>query len=228
MSSPRLSRLSSYYLPNMLGDQAQSLVSESLRSQQTSTLLPYNTPLVRQLVRESTSHSAELTTASAIFASQLSPDDGTSAKLTITALALGRANRALLVYHHQRLDLLRDRLWAAGAVKAAAFGQATDTGRHMTDLDAAFAKGYYDLVAGIKTSLYGGVGLEEAVDLTGGGVEMGPPRELMVNVRARREVGEVLLPVSLRRVVLSKGSQYYLPRAEVDAFVVAGELEIVQ
>lgn len=212
----------------MLGDQAQSLVSESLRSEQTSSLLPYNTPTVRQLIRESHSLSSELTLASALFASQLSPDEGTSAKLTITALALGRNKRALLCYHLQRLDLLRDKLWAAGGVKGAAYGQATDTGRHMTDHDAAFAKGYYELVAGLKTSMCGEVGLDEAVDLTAGGVELGPPRELMVNVRARKEVGEVLLPVSLKRVVLSKGSQYYLPRAEVDAFVVAGELEIVQ
>ena len=214
----------------MLGDQAQGLVTESLRSQQTASLLPYNTPVVRQLVRESHSLSSELALGSALFASQLSPDEGTSAKLTITALALGRNKRALLCYHHQRLDLLRDKLWAAGGVKGAAYGQASDTGRHMTDHDAAFAKGYYELVARLKTSRYGvdGVGLDEAVDLTAGGVELGPPRELMVNVRARKKVGEVLLPVSLKRVVFNKGSQYYLPRAEVDAFVVSGELEIVQ
>lgn len=223
----------------MLGDQAQQLITESLRSQQTSSLLAYNTPSVRSLIRESHSLSSQLEHASERFThSQQTPDEGTSASLTITALSLGRNKRALLVYHQQRLDLLRDKLWTAGGVKSAAYGAASESGRHMTDVDAGFARKYYELCNAFKTSSYGGghpemggeggTPLDEAVELMAGGVELGPPRELMVSVRATRDVGEVLLPVSLKRVVLSKGSQYYLPRAEVDQFVVSGELEIVQ
>lgn len=253
--TPR-ANLTTHSPPQMLGDSAQALITESSRSLQTRTLLPYSTPLVRSIIRESHSLSASITHTAAPFVGTqgVAPTPGVSAELTISALAMNRNKRALYVYHQQRLDTLRERFWEAGGVLSAAFGNATETRRNMTTVDEAFAKGYADLCLSFKTSFYAApatnkrpydpYGMDEdeeedeeeegdptclmdAVDVLGGGTALSPPKELMVDVRAMKDVGEVEL-LSGNRVNLRAGQQYFLAREDVEAMVVAGEVEIVE
>ncbi|GAA5821601.1 hypothetical protein JCM11251_000928 [Rhodosporidiobolus azoricus] len=243
----RLIKAASFWrTTNMLGDSAQQLVVESHRSQQTRSLLPYNNTTVRNVIRESHSLSQSITATAAPFVGSqgAAPTQGVSAELTISALALQRNRRALCVYHQQRVDTLREKFWEHGGVLSAAFGAETETRRNMTTVDEAFAKGYSDLCLAFKTSSYGGasgregmfddeeeedeeIQLMDAVDVLGGGTDLSPPKELMVDVRVLKDVGEVEL-LSGNRVNLMQGTQTFLAREDVEALVVAGEVEIVE
>lgn len=247
--------------PAVLGDNAQQLVVEAHRSQQTRSLLPYNTTGVRTVIRESHSLSQSIVQTAAPFVGSqgVAPTQGVSAELTVAALALNRNKRALYVYHQQRIDVLRDRFWENGGVLSAAFGAETETRKAMTTTDEEFAKGYADLCLAFKTSVYGGGGgggaargyddesfgfdddderdpddddegatqLMDAVDLLGGGTNLAPPKELMVDVRVARDVGEVEL-LSGNRINLKKGAQYHLAREDVEAMIVAGDVEVIE
>ncbi|BGP19298.1 DNA replication protein psf1 [Rhodosporidiobolus nylandii] len=238
----------------LLGDSAQQLVVEAHRSLQTRSLLPYNTSTVRTVIRESHSLSQSITATAAPFVGSqgVAPTPGVSAELTVSALALQRNKRALYVYHQERVDTIRERFWEAGGVLSTAFGAETETRRAMTTTDEAFAKGYADLCLALKTSYYGGAAagkrardmedsyfdpddededdptqLMDAVDLLGGGTALNPPKELMVDVRVIKDVGEVEL-LSGQRLNLRQGLQYHLAREDVEGMAVKGEVEIVE
>ncbi|GAA6003016.1 DNA replication protein PSF1 [Rhodotorula paludigena] len=234
----------------LLGDSAQQLVVESQRSQQTRTLLPYNTTGVRTVIRESHSLSQSITNTAAPFVGSqgVAPTPGVSAELTVSALALNRNKRALYVYHQQRIDVLRDRFWESGGILSVAFGADTETRRNMTTTDEAFAKGYADLCLAFKTSIYGSKRdddgdesfhfddddddepermLMDAVDLLGGGTSLAPPKDLMVDVRVVRDVGDVEL-LSGNRINLKQGAQYHLAREDVESMIVKGDVEVIE
>ncbi|GAA5985062.1 hypothetical protein JCM10908_002506 [Rhodotorula pacifica] len=244
----------------LLGDAVQQLVVESHRSQQTRSLLPYNTQQVRTVIRESHSLSQSITATAAPFVGTqgAQPTQGVSAELTISALALSRNKRGLYVYHQQRIDVLKDKFWEHGGVLSAAFGSETETRRNMTTTDEVFAKGYADLCLAFKTSSYGGGGkraqgggqddsyfrdfdedsdddddegfevpLLEAVDLLGGGTRLSPPKELMIDVRVLRDVGQVEL-LSGNRINLKQGLQYHLAREDVEAMIVSEDVEVIE
>lgn len=150
-----------------------------------------------------------------------------------------RNMRALLVYHQQRIDTLKEKYWERGGVLSAAFGADTDTRKHMAPVDEGFVKSYADLCLEYKTSWFGddyeddgngnreeGAELMDVLDLTGGGVDADPPRDLFVSVRVVKDVGEVET-ASGTRLNLSKGSQYYLAREDVEGLLVQGFLEII-
>lgn len=71
------------------------------------------------------------------------------------------------------------------------------------------------------------VQLMDAVDLFGGGTDIAPPKDLMVDVRVTKDMGEVEL-LSGNRINLEKGKQYFLPREDVEAMVVSGAVELVE
>ncbi|GAA5952222.1 hypothetical protein JCM21900_000458 [Sporobolomyces salmonicolor] len=234
---------------HMLGDNAQQLIVESHRSVQTRSLLPYNASAVRTVIRESHNLSQAITTTAAPFVGTqgVQPTPGVSAELTISALALNRNKRALYVYHQQRIDTIKDKFWEKGGVPSNVFAQGMETRSNMTTFDEAFAKGYSDLCLQFKTSWYGSsrgdgdlmdeeddyddegepVQLMDAVDLFGGGTNIAPPKDLMVDVRVIKDVGDVEL-LSGNRINLEKGKQYYLPREDVEAMVVSGAVELVE
>lgn len=235
----------------MLGDNAQQLVVESHRSIQTRSLLPYNTHTVRTVIRESHNLAQSISqTAAPYEASQgARPTPGVSAELIVSALALARNKRALYVYHQQRIDTIKDKFWEKGGVASNAFAQGMETRQNMTTFDEAFAKGYSDLCLQFKTSWYGESyrrtqrdefmdeddeendedlhQLMDAVDLFGGGTDISPPKDLMVDVRVTKDMGEVEL-LSGNRINLEKGKQYFLPREDVEAMVVSGAVELVE
>jgi hypothetical protein len=221
----------------VLGDHGQLLVTESNRSLQTRTLLAYNTATVRSLIRESHSLSESIISRATVYQTSqaVQPSAGVTAELTVSAIALQRNKRALLVYHQQRIEVLKDKFWEKGGVLSAAFGAETDTRKHMATVDEAFAKGYAELCLAFKTSWYGdpdergednGVQLMDATDLLGGGVEAAPPRDLFVSVRVLSDVGDVET-VSGAKLSLNKGSQYFLAREDVENMVVQGFVEII-
>lgn len=219
----------------MLGDSANALVTDSNRSIQTRTLLPYSANTLRDIIRECHSLSSELIKAAETYANQSQLDESTDAEITLSALALNRNRRSVLIYHQQRLDTLKEIFWNKGGILSNAFGLETDTRKNMAPVDVSFAKNYSDLCLEFKTSWYGNRGsksdpavqLMDATDLLGGGTESEPPKDLYVSVRVLKDVGEIET-MSGSRMSLTKGSQYYLAREEVENMVVMGLLEITE
>ncbi|KAM0756136.1 hypothetical protein T439DRAFT_21609 [Meredithblackwellia eburnea MCA 4105] len=221
----------------MLGDHGLALVVESNRSIQTKSLLPYNTATVRNVVRESHSLSDSLTLASEIFTSQVEYDRGSEAELTISALALNRNMRALLVYHQQRLETLQDKFWERGGVLRQAFSEeeAPETRKNMDPVDINFTQAYAKLCVDFKESYYGRemdeedppVQLMEATSLLSGGTTEPPPKEFLVSVRVIGE-GIVLEAKSGNVLSLHKGSQYLVPYEDVEDMLVMGTVELIE
>ncbi|SGY43766.1 BQ5605_C001g00057 [Microbotryum silenes-dioicae] len=75
-------------------------------------------------------------------------------------------------------------------------------------------------IAGDPTSLM------DAIDLLGGGIDQEPPKDLFLSVRVLKDVGDVET-LSGARLSLTKGSQYFLPREDVEQMVVLGEVEVI-
>ena len=238
----------------MLGDHGNTLVVDSHRSLQTRTLLAYNASTVRLVLRESHSLADDLAHASEIFTSQVEPDQGNIAELTISALALQRNKRSLLVYHQQRMGVIKDKLWDAGGLMGAAFPVGSDGRAHMAPLDEVFAKAYESVLFEYRNALlpaedpphevskrapYGPkldqngnsimkkrYRLFDATDILSGGTEgLDPPTEIFVNVRVMKEVGDI--ETKKGKLSLTKGSQYYLVREEVENLLVQGFLEVI-
>ncbi|KAK4049236.1 DNA replication protein psf1 [Microbotryomycetes sp. JL221] len=163
------------------------------------------------------------------------PSLGTQAEMTISALVLQRNKRALLLYLHQRIDTIKEQFWLRGGSVSSAFGQDTDTRRHMAPVDEAFAKRYNELCLSYKSSFFEdadypgmeGPQLLDVVDLLSGGTEAEPPRDLFVSVRVIKEVGDIET-VSGAKLSLNKGSQYYLQRDDVENLVVQGYVELIE
>ena len=220
----------------MLGDLAQHLVTDAHRSDQTRTLLAFNTELVRSITRESRSLSEALTNTASMYQSSQSamPSQGTQAEMTVSALALKRNQRALLLYLTQRTETIKQHFWNKGGVLSSAFGQETEMRKNMAPVDEAFAKRYSDLCLSFKSSFFEdpdypgtqGPQLLDVIDLLGGGVESDPPRDLFVSVRVIKDVGDVET-VSGAKLSLNKGSQYYLQREDVENLVVQGFVEFI-
>lgn len=219
----------------MLGEHANALVNESWRSTQTQQLLGYNNALVRSVVREAHSLSDTLETAVGVFEHGAVPDDGTSTQLTMTAIALQRNKRAVVVYHHQRMQTIVDTFWRKGGIVSAAFGAQTETRKRMTPQDERFAKGYADLCLRYKTSFLGEqdedddddddepVQIMDATELFGSDQ---PPRDVFVSVRCLQDIGDVET-ASGARLSLNKGSLYYVAREDVENLITLGAVEIV-
>ena len=218
----------------MLGDPGQALVVESSRSIQTRSLLAYNTTAVRSVIRESHTLAKTLQQASA-EQKALDPDGLISqeelppelvAPMYINALALQRNMRAIMVYHQQRLDTLRDKFWENGGTLRAAFSEdeAPDTRKHLATVDIAFVQKYNELCVGFKESMYGdletradpGVPLMQATQLLAGGTTMPPPRDVFVSVRVVGESQSLESKTGGGVLSLHKGSQYHVAFEDVE------------
>lgn len=207
----------------MLGDLANALVGESSRSQQTRTLLAYNTTAVRLISREIRSLDDQLRTADEIYqqTQQAEYDQGQVAELTITALALRRNKRALFVYHGQRLETIEDIMWESGGLTSLAFKSDSDSKKHLATVDEAFSKTYERLLLEYRNDE-----ASAATDVLSGGVEsLIPPTELFVLVRSLYDIGEI--ETSSGKINLTKGSQCFMHRDDVANLIVQGLLEEV-
>lgn len=218
-------------------------MSESHRSQQTRALLGYNNEALQHLFRESAALSETLSAASEV-ASQIENDRAYLTSVMMAAFTVMRNKRAALIYHQQRLDTIRDRFWDVGGITGAALDHGagpqagTSTGaqqsgggmrRNMTPAEHEFLRSYADLVREYKSDtldLYdvcARQSLETSPNDDGRGR---PPEDVFVTVRVLKDAGEVETAEGAR-LSLTRGSQYYLPREDVETLVLQGYLEVV-
>ncbi|KAL8283670.1 hypothetical protein RQP46_005465 [Phenoliferia psychrophenolica] len=231
-------KLSGLLDASMLGDHAHALVVESSRSNQTRSLLAYNTSSVRSVIRESHTLNDALAVAGKQYNNTPGAPPGVVAQMTINAVALRRNMRGLIVYHQQRLDILRDKYWENGGTLRAAFSEseAPETRKHLASADITFVQKYNDLCVEFKESWYGDpedlvdppVQLMQATQLLAGGTTMPPPRDVFVSVRVVGESQSLESKNGGGVLSLHKGSQYHVPFEDVEDLLVNGTLELIE
>ena len=215
----------------MLGDESQKLVLDAHRSEQTRSLLGYNTDAVNAAIRESRD-SADTIQGLYDENGLLPHPEFEQAHILVSGLR--RNYRNFLIYHQQRLDTLKDKYWEKGGLLRVAFNSNTDSRKNMTTADEAFIKDYHQLCQKLKLSYYEdadepgmqGPAMMEAFDILSGGVDAEAPSDILVTVRVLQDAGNVETG-SGARLNLTKGSQYSLPQEDVEEWVVNGYVEIV-
>lgn len=201
-----------------VGELATTLVTESLKSQQTNLLRPYADALVRSLARETRSLHDQIETAQQVF-TQIQEDEGQICALLISALALRRNKRALLVYHHQRLEKLKSLFWSSGGQVGTILAQDKDTRKNMSPAEVDFIRGYAQLAIDYKSCFS-----KTALDLTA--PVMGkPPKELYVQVRVVKDIGDV--DTEWGTVSFTKDSLVFVRRPDVERLILNGYLQVV-
>ena len=213
----------------MLGDASLALIQDSARSQTTSLLRPYLDEPVRQLARETRSLSSQLQAGTEIL-SQIENDDASVCQLTVAALTMRRNKRALLLYHSQRLELLKDLFWDSGIGNGASnlAGLLADTAntsagdavrRNISTAEMDFFRAYAGLVREYKTAF-----IDSTVDISAGTLER-PPKDLHVQVRVLKDIGDI--ETEQGSLSFRKGTLVFVRRADVERLLASGLLEEV-
>lgn len=212
----------------MIGDPALSLVQDTSRSQATSLLRPYLDEPVRHLARETRSLHLQLQAGQEVL-SQIENDDASVCQLTVAALTMRRNKRALLIYHQQRVNLLRDLFWdpsvGGGASNLAALLSSTtstsaadEVRRNLSPAENDFLRSYANLVRQYKSAFM------DSFDLSAGMLER-PPKDLHCQVRVLKDVGEI--ETEQGSIAFRKGSLVFVRRADVERLIASGFLEEV-
>ncbi|KAJ3109825.1 DNA replication protein psf1 [Phlyctochytrium planicorne] len=132
-----------------------------------------------------------------------------------------RDKRALLIYHHHRLQHVRSIAWELGNGIASSVNSSNSVNgvippsvkKHLSPSEHEFLADYSTLLGDLR-----GVFLE--VDI---GASLVPPKDLFVEVRVLKDIGEVVME-SGSVVRLKKNNQLYLRRTDVENFITMGYL----
>ncbi len=224
----------------MHGDDALKLVMEARRATLTETLPKYNDTLVRTVclatrqLGESITHHTEMNDAGS-----LRQDLGLVCNLTVQHLSARRNKRCLMAYHAQRVGMLKDMYWSAGAalahmLNAGSSGSAATNGKSSnsagdsvnTDADTDvrsklsphevdFLRGYNDLILDFKSDFLDVLDLASGIDQ--------PPGEIYVDVRVVKDCGTVY--TEMGEIEFRKGQRYMVRRSDIERLIVQGFLE---
>lgn len=204
------------------GDLATQLVTESRRSTLTDTLLKYNDPLVRSIVREQRQLEQLLEAAL-----EAQPDDAlsadaedaamptVSAPLLIYQTAINRNKRCLLAYHQHRLDFLRAAYWAAGGALPHVLSAVTRA--KLSPHEVEFLRGYNASVMDLRADYAAELDITASVEK--------PPKDLHVLVRVVKDCG--VIQTELGAIDFKRGQRFMVRRADVEHLIVQGYLEEV-
>ena len=160
-----------------LGDAANKLVLDAQRSEQTGQLRPYADAELRLLLRETRSLHEQVVAGQEVF-SQIESDDGQICSMLVAALTMRRNKRAMLIYHAQRIEMLKRLFWRAGGQVGAVLAPDRDERRNMSPSEVDFVRDYARLNADYRAWI-----MDQGPVDTAGSLEAHPPKELYVQVR---------------------------------------------
>ncbi|KAJ3508487.1 hypothetical protein NMY22_g16597 [Coprinellus aureogranulatus] len=191
------------------GDLATQLLLESRRSTQTDTLLKYNDPLVRSLIREQRDLEKAVETLMDAEPDSARPPPA----LLIIQTAINRNKRCLLAYHAHRISMLQNLYWQCGGALPHLLSD-TSLRSRMSPNEVDYLK------------LYSSNHLDYRADFTAeldimSGIEK-PPKDIFANVRVVRECGVV--QTENGSIDFKKGERYVVRRADVENLIVQGYL----
>ena len=166
----------------MYGDNAIKLIQDSKRTQGLEHLPPYQTELVRSVIREIKALESE---QQAILEEHGGPENfahtqhpEAAMKILVQHLSKQRNKRCLMAYHKLRTDRIDQLCWSEGLSTA---GKADKDIDSLAPEELEYARRYNELLAAYK-------GQWTDIDLTG---SLEPPRDLYVDVRVLKDAGEI-------------------------------------
>ncbi|ORX81973.1 DNA replication complex GINS protein psf1 [Anaeromyces robustus] len=193
----------------MYADQAVKLVKEAKKTQD---ILPeYNTELVRDVQREIRTLHHNITVLLRQYDIRSSPQNhpGPFASIFIHHQSLRRNKRCLLAYHYHRLKKIEEFCWELGHVPQELLP-------NLSSQETDFSTEYQSIINDY-TSNFTGIDLSSSLD---------PPKDPYIEIRVLKDCGEIYTENGL--VTLSKNSQHYLRRTDVEHLINEGYLKHIQ
>ena len=191
------------------GDLATQLLMESRRSTQTDTLLKYNDPLVRSIIREQRDLERDIN-ALALDGRPPPPS------MLIIQTAINRNKRCLLAYHSHRVDRLRDMYWTVGGALPHLLSN-PDIRSRLSPHEVDYLRQYNSSVMEFRSEF------SHELDITASITK--PPKDLHVMVRVVRDCG--VIQTELGSIDFQKGQRFMVRRADIEHLIVQGYLEEV-
>lgn len=191
------------------------LVAEAKRIKALQTITKYRGELVEAAVLHTKMLYSELQDIMG------SNDDETEhVQVSVAALMhytiAQQLKRAVLVYLRTRMDVIMNCLWdLGGAGTASAVKLISEFEENLSEQESEFIRSYTFIIGNYKG---------EYMELDIGGL-LKPPRELYVEVRVLQNCGEIVTCTGPVR--LSKDSQHYLKRSDIESLISAGYLKHV-
>lgn len=192
------------------GELATQLIIESRRSTQTDTLLKYNDPMVRSIIRE------QRDLEKAIATLDLRDGRPPPPSLLIIQTAINRNKRCLLAYHSHRIDRLRDMYWAVGGALPHILSN-QDIRSKLSPHEVDYLRQYNSSVMEFRSEF------SHELDITASITN--PPKDLHVLVRVIRDCG--VIQTELGSIDFQKGQRFMVRRADIEHLIVQGYLEEV-
>jgi len=193
----------------MYADQAIKLVKEAKRTQD---ILPeYNTELVRDVQREIRTLQHNLTVLLRQF-DVYNPTQGDTGYVAATFVhhqSLKRNKRCLLAYHYHRLKKLEEFCWELGHIPQELLP-------NLSSLETDFSTEYQSIINNYASNFTG-------IDLSS---SLEPPKDPYIEIRVLKDCGEIYTENGL--VTLSKNSQHYLRRTDVEHLINEGYLKHIK
>ncbi|KAL1653541.1 DNA replication protein psf1 [Didymella pomorum] len=177
----------------MYGETANKLVQNAKRTLALPHLPPYQSELIRSVVREVRDLDKDVASLLAPYSGSFNPASSpeTACALLVNHLCMRRNKRCLLAYHKVRSDKLEEYCWNGvdvleqQAQKAngsnAGDGGAAGAESSLSPEEEEYVRQYSDLLAAYK-------GQWTDIDLTG---SLEPPRDLFIDVRVLKDAGEI-------------------------------------
>lgn len=194
---------------HQFGDLATQLVLESRRSTQTDTLLKYNDPLVRSLIREQ----RDLEKIVQPLAETLQTP---SPSLLIYQTAINRNKRALLVYHSHRMDFLRSMYWACGGALPHILSD-TSTRAKLSPHEVDYLRSYNANVMEIKSEFSAELDIMSGIEH--------PPKDIYCIIRVIKTCG--MIQTESGAIDFRRGERHTVLRSDIEHLIVQGYLEEV-
>ncbi|KAF7845951.1 hypothetical protein BT93_L5832 [Corymbia citriodora subsp. variegata] len=229
----------------MYGEVGNKLVQHAKRAQTLANLPPYQTELVRSVVREVRELNREVNNLLEPFSGSFNPssEPATACALLVNHLSMRRNKRCLLAYHRVRTEKLEELCWSGVDIisndqnvdlsgQNGAIGNAEGSKSSLSPEEEEYVRLYGDLLAAYK-------GQWTDIDLTG---SLEPPTDLFIDVRVLKDAGEIqteygyvygLSALSMRAcsslfhraINLTKNSQFYVRQGDVERLIQQGYLQ---
>ncbi|KAH8825383.1 hypothetical protein DL96DRAFT_1467166 [Flagelloscypha sp. PMI_526] len=194
------------------GDLGAQLILESRRSTQTDTLLKYNDPLVRSIIREQ----RDLEKTMEAFTDSPEAAETPTTAMYIVQTAIQRNKRCLLAYHAHRCDRLRDEYWNVGGALPHILSN-PDTRSKMSPHEVDYLRQYHSSVMDFRATF------AQELDITAS--ILTPPKHIQCMVRVIRDCG--VIQTELGSIDFQKGQRFMVRRADIEHLIVQGYLEEV-